>query len=137
MLLSEITKTTPISLPKHSHTRDLTQKRRQRIHTIASMFFGFVRRTLLSYAATSSSSPSSSVAASKFFSTSSPAFVRTPRTKSVLDEEVTPDDLEEMLDEVEDVEDMPTASHLLLQEKRIIRQYLRLIELEIPKLVGV
>lgn len=97
----------------------------------------FARRTLLSYAATSSSSPSSSVAASKFFSTSSPAFVRTPRTKSVLDEEVTPDDLEEMLDEVEDVEDMPTASHLLLQEKRIIRQYLRLIELEIPKLVGV
>jgi len=103
---------------------------------MASMLSGFARRTLLSYAATCSSSPTTSAAASKLFSTSSSAFERALRTKSVLDEEVTPDDLEEMLDEVDGIDDMPTASHLLLQEKRIVRQYLRLIELEMPKLVS-
>lgn len=114
--------------------RDLARKSSLQSEMV-SMLSGFARRTLLSYAATCPSLPTTSAAASKLLSTSS--FARAPRIKSALDEEVTPDDLEEMLDEVDDINDMPTASHLLLQEKRIIRQYLRLIELEMPKLVGV
>ena len=80
------------------------------------------------------------------FSTSSPIFRRRRapgrnfvpeerRKKSVLE-----DDGEELLeqwDEFSEVEDSSSAGHIMLQEFRQTLRYLRLIEHEMPKLVGV
>ncbi|KAF5355931.1 hypothetical protein D9756_004147 [Leucocoprinus leucothites] len=100
---------------------------------MASALSGLARHTLHNHVASSSSS-SSFIAASRLFSTSSPAFAR--RTRSVLEEEVSPEQLESLLDKVDDVKDSASSAHLLLQEKRIVRHYLRLIELEMPNLVA-
>lgn len=80
------------------------------------------------------------------FSASSPIFRRRRapgrdkifeprRTTSVLE-----DDMEEILeqwDEFSEVEDSPSAGHIILQEYRQNLHYFRLIEHEMPKLVGV
>jgi small subunit ribosomal protein S35 len=98
---------------------------------MTSTLSGLVRRSLLNYA----SSSSSSVAASRLFSTTSPALAR--RSKSKLEEDISLSEIDSLLDEDPDSpKDSPTSAHLLLQEKRIVRHYLRLIEVEMPNLVG-
>ena len=57
------------------------------------------------------------------------------RTKSVLEEDM--DELAEQWDEFSEVQDSPSAGHIVLQEYRQTLRYLRLIEHEMPKLVGV
>ena len=56
------------------------------------------------------------------------------RTKSVLEEDM--DELLEQWDEMSEVEDSPSGGHIMLQEFRQTLHYLRLIEHEMPKLVG-
>ncbi|KAJ3574073.1 hypothetical protein NP233_g2011 [Leucocoprinus birnbaumii] len=103
---------------------------------MASTLSCLTRRALLNHAASSSASSSSHVA-SRLSSTSSSALPREPRrTKSVLDEEVSPEQLETILDKVDDLNDSASSAHLLLQEKRIVRHYLRLIEVEMPNLAA-
>jgi len=46
------------------------------------------------------------------------------------------DDLFALLTENNEVEDSPSLGHHLLMEKRLVLHYLRLIEHEMPKLVG-
>jgi hypothetical protein len=57
------------------------------------------------------------------------------RTRSVLEDDM--DELVEQWDETSEVEDSPSAGHIMLQEHRQTLHYLRLIEHEMPKLVGV
>lgn len=82
------------------------------------------------------------------FAASSPTFRRrrAPAIGKVFEEEgrrtrsVLEDDMEELLeqwDEFSEVEDSPSAGHYVLQEYRQTLHYLRLIEHEMPKLVGV
>ena len=56
------------------------------------------------------------------------------RTTSVLEDDM--DELEEQWDEFSEVEDAPSSGHIILQEYRQTLHYLRLIEHEMPKLVG-
>lgn len=57
------------------------------------------------------------------------------RTKPVIE-----DDMEELWDNLEEpdsgIEDSPSSGHLILQEQRQLLHYMRLIEHEMPKLVG-
>lgn len=56
------------------------------------------------------------------------------RTRSILE-----DDLEDLWDQIEepsDIEDSPSVGHLVLQQQRLLLNYMRLIEHEMPKLVG-
>ena len=80
------------------------------------------------------------------FSASSPIFRRRRapgpnkvfeerRTKSVLEDD--PEELLDQWDDFSEVEDTPSAGHIVLQEYRQTLHYLRLIEHEMPKLVGV
>lgn len=49
------------------------------------------------------------------------------------------DDMEELWDQLEepaDVEDSPSGGHIILQQQREVLHYMRLIEHEMPKLVG-
>ena len=49
------------------------------------------------------------------------------------------DDMEELWEHLEDspeVDDAPSSGHLILQQQRMLLDYLRLIEHEMPKLVG-
>jgi hypothetical protein len=96
---------------------------------MASSLSRWARRALLSHAA---ASPSSRVQ-SRFFSASSPASAR--RTRSKLEEDLDTDELMEYIEEPES-NDSPTMSHLILQERRMVRYYLRLIEHEMPHLAG-
>lgn len=57
------------------------------------------------------------------------------RTRSVLEDDM--DELVEQWDETSEVEDSPSGGHIILQEYRQTLHYLRLIEHEMPKLVGV
>lgn len=57
-------------------------------------------------------------------------------TKSVLEEEFDADDLELLLTENETVADSPSLGHEILQMQREVLHYMRLIEHEMPKLVG-
>jgi hypothetical protein len=57
------------------------------------------------------------------------------RTSSVLEDDI--DELEEQWDDTSEVEDSPSGGHIMLQEYRQTLHYLRLIEHEMPKLVGV
>lgn len=57
------------------------------------------------------------------------------RTRSVLEDDM--DELAEQWDEFSEVEDSPSSGHIVLQEYRQTLRYLRLIEHEMPKLVGV
>lgn len=83
------------------------------------------------------------------FATSSPAFqprrggpgiIQEPeeeegrRTRSILEDDM--DELVEQWDETSEIEDSPSAGHIMLQEYRQTLHYLRLIEHEMPKLVG-
>lgn len=56
------------------------------------------------------------------------------RTRSVLEDDM--DELVEQWDETSEVEDSPSGGHIILQEFRQTLHYLRLIEHEMPKLVG-
>jgi len=56
------------------------------------------------------------------------------RTRSVLEDDM--DELVEQWDETSEVEDSPSSGHIMLQELRQTLHYLRLIEHEMPKLVG-
>ena len=56
------------------------------------------------------------------------------RTESVLEDDM--DELMEQWDDFSEVKDSPTAGHIVLGEYRQTLRYLRLIELELPKLVG-
>ncbi|KAF5336832.1 hypothetical protein D9611_003122 [Ephemerocybe angulata] len=58
------------------------------------------------------------------------------RKRSVLEQEVSPDDLFELLTEPNDVGDMPSLTHRMMMEKRRMLHYFRLIEHEMPKLVA-
>ena len=80
------------------------------------------------------------------FSASSPIFRRRRapgpdkvfeerRTRSVLEDDM--DELVEQWDDFSEVEDSPSGGHIMLQELRQTLHYLRLIEHEMPKLVGV
>jgi small subunit ribosomal protein S35 len=80
------------------------------------------------------------------FSASSPIFrrrraprpgkeIEERRTRSVLEDDM--DELLEQWDDFSEVEDSPSAGHIVLQEYRQTLHYLRLIEHEMPKLVGV
>jgi len=80
------------------------------------------------------------------FTTSSPVFRRRRapgadkvfeerRTRSVLEDDM--DELAEQWDEFSEVEDSPSSGHIVLQEYRQTLHYFRLIEHEMPKLVGV
>ena len=80
------------------------------------------------------------------FSASSPTFRRRRvpaankvfedrRTRSVIEDDM--DELAEQWDEFSEVADSPSSGHIMLQEHRQTLHYLRLIEHEMPKLVGV
>ncbi|KAJ2920375.1 hypothetical protein MD484_g174, partial [Candolleomyces efflorescens] len=58
------------------------------------------------------------------------------RTKSVLEENISEDDLFLLLSEPGLVRDSPSLGHHVLMEKRMVLHYLRLIEHEMPKLVA-
>ncbi|EAU93200.2 hypothetical protein CC1G_10268 [Coprinopsis cinerea okayama7 len=68
------------------------------------------------------------------FSVSSPALAR--RTKSVMEEYLTDDDLFTLMTEQENVTDSPVLGHKMLQAQREVLHYMRLIEHEMPKLVA-
>ena len=57
------------------------------------------------------------------------------RTRSVLEDDM--DELDEQWDDTSEVEDSPSSGHIMLQEFRQTLHYFRLIEHEMPKLVGV
>lgn len=96
---------------------------------MASALSSLTRRTLLSHA----TAPSSPQILPRYFSASSPACAR--RTKTKLEEDI---DMDELMEYLEDpgTNDSPSSSHLMLQEQRIVRHYLRLIEHEMPHLAG-
>lgn len=50
--------------------------------------------------------------------------------------EEDPDELWEQLEDDSEVVDSPSGGHLILREQRQVLHYLRLIEHEMPKLVG-
>lgn len=56
------------------------------------------------------------------------------RTRPVLEDDM--DELWEHLEESPEVDDAPSSGHLILQQQRMLLNYLRLIEHEMPKLVG-
>lgn len=56
------------------------------------------------------------------------------RTHSVLEDDM--EDLWDQLEEPADVEDSPSGGHIVLQQQREVLHYMRLIEHEMPKLVG-
>lgn len=58
----------------------------------------------------------------------------TRRTRSVLEDDA--EDLWEQIEEAPDVHDSPSVGHIILQQQRMLLHYMRLIEHEIPKLVG-
>lgn len=84
--------------------------------------------------ARSLSRPCTSHVLKRSLSVSSPVMAR--RTKTVLEENISEDDLFVLLSEPGLVQDSPSLGHHLLMEKRMILHYLRLIEHEMPKLVG-
>ena len=57
------------------------------------------------------------------------------RTRSILEDDM--EDLWDQIEEPSDVEDSPSVGHLVLQQQRLLLNYMRLIEHEMPKLVGV
>ena len=59
---------------------------------------------------------------------------KTRRTRSVLEDDY--ELLASHLDEPTMINDSPSSGHLILQQQRIMLQYMRLIEHEMPKLVG-
>lgn len=56
------------------------------------------------------------------------------RTRSVLEDDM--DELMEQWDDMSEVADSPSGGHIMLEEFRQTLHYLRLIEHEMPKLVG-
>ncbi|KAH6917473.1 mitochondrial ribosomal subunit protein-domain-containing protein [Coprinopsis sp. MPI-PUGE-AT-0042] len=58
------------------------------------------------------------------------------RTKSALEDDLDEDDLFDLLTEQENVADSPALGHLILEQKREVLHYMRLIEHEMPKLVA-
>jgi len=79
-------------------------------------------------------SPCASVSSLRNLSFSSSVLAR--RTRPVIEEDFTDDDFLELLTEAPEVADSPSSGHLMLREQRQILHYLRLIEHEMPKLVG-
>lgn len=79
-------------------------------------------------------SPCASGSSLRNLSFSSP--VRARRTRPVIEEDITDDDFFELLTEAPEVADSPSSGHLMLREQRQMLHYLRLIEHEMPKLVG-
>lgn len=84
-----------------------------------------------------------SAPASKPFSTSAALLQRrkvfVPEDKSRRTRSVLEDDYELLESHMmipADVNDSPSSGHLILQQQRILLQYMRLIEHEMPKLVG-
>ena len=69
---------------------------------------------------------------SRLFSSSAPVSVR----RSNLDEVLTADTAFEALEDYFDDNDTASAGHLMLRQQRQVLYYLRLIEHEMPKLVG-
>lgn len=79
--------------------------------------------------------PRSLLAAALFtrnFSSSSPALAR--RVKA--EEKLTADQAFDLLEDEYDDDDSASAGHLMLREHRQVLYYLRLIEHEMPRLVG-
>ena len=76
------------------------------------------------------------------FANGSPAAVRRFATSSVLarrvkaEEKLTSDQAFDILDDEFDDDDSASAGHLMLRQQRQVLHYLRLIEHEMPKLVG-
>jgi small subunit ribosomal protein S35 len=70
--------------------------------------------------------------ASRSFATSSPVLARRVRAE----EKLTPDQAFDILDDEFDDDDSASAGHLMLRQQRHVLYYLRLIEHEMPKLVG-
>ena len=68
----------------------------------------------------------------RLFSSSAPVSIR----RSNLDEILTADTAFEALDDYYDDNDTASAGHLMLRQQRQVLYYLRLIEHEMPKLVG-
>jgi hypothetical protein len=68
----------------------------------------------------------------RHFSVSASALARRPK----VEEKMTADDAFDILDDEYDDDDTATAGHIMLQEQRQVLHYLRLIEHEMPKLVG-
>ncbi|TFK30357.1 hypothetical protein FA15DRAFT_629478 [Coprinopsis marcescibilis] len=68
------------------------------------------------------------------FSVSSPALAR--RTKTVLEETMSEDDIMTLVTEQDSVQDSPALGHRMLQHYRKVLHYLRVIEHEMPKLVA-
>lgn len=56
------------------------------------------------------------------------------RTRPVVEDDM--EELWEHLSESPEVDDAPSSGHLILQQQRLMLEYLRLIEHEMPKLVG-
>jgi len=56
------------------------------------------------------------------------------RRVPVIEEDM--DELWEHIEEPADTEDSPSAGHIMLQKQRVMLHYMRLIEHEMPKLVG-
>lgn len=56
------------------------------------------------------------------------------RTRSILEDDM--EDLWDQIEEPSDIEDSPSVGHLVLQQQRLLLNYMRLIEHEMPKLVG-
>lgn len=53
-----------------------------------------------------------------------------------MEENITEDDFFALLTEPSSIEDSPSAGHHMLMQKRLALKYMRLIEHEMPKLVG-
>ena len=83
--------------------------------------------------------PSGSISARTFATPAAPVTDGQPvgrRTKSILEEDLDEDDLFDLLTEQENVADSPALGHHILEQKREVLHYMRLIEHEMPKLVG-
>lgn len=77
-------------------------------------------------------SPISFTSSRRLFSASSPVLAR----RAKLEEKLTADQAFDLLDDEYDDDDTTSAGHLMLREQRRVLYYLRLIEHEMPKLVG-
>lgn len=76
--------------------------------------------------------PIPSTSSHRLFSASSAALARRAKPE----EKLTADQAFDLLDDDFDDDDTSSAGHLMLREQRRVLYYLRLIEHEMPKLVG-
>lgn len=73
-----------------------------------------------------------SICASRPFASSAPLLARRAKPE----EKLTPDQAFDLLEDEYDDDDTASAGHLMLRQQRQVLYYLRLIEHEMPKLVG-